>query len=147
MQRIYRHQSSIDHYHADAFAVRCFDDRFRACFFAFMTKQCPGMFDFESVAGGAKVFASPEQTTDRDFMLRELEKSVALHNTHRVMLFTHYDCGAYGGLARFQGDEQEQFTFHRQELRTAADVVHKQFPGVTVETYFIDTEGVVAVCT
>ena len=145
MDCIYRHQSPTKHYHADAFAVRCFDDRFRAVFFGFMGEQCPNAFDFESVAGGAKVLTSPEYESDREFILRELEKSITLHKTKRVMLFTHYDCGAYGGFARFEKNEEKQFAFHQEELRKGAGVVRARFPDLTVETYFIDMQGVVKV--
>ena len=145
MKYAYRHESPTEHYLADAFAVRCFDNRFRGCFFAFMTEQCPNAFDFESVAGGAKVLTSPEYESDREFMLRELEKSIVLHKTRRVMLFTHYDCGAYGGIARFNGNETKQFAFHQDELRVAKEVIRKKFPDLTVETYFIDVQGVVMV--
>lgn len=145
MEYVYRHQSLTKHYCTDAFAVRCFDDRFRDVFFAFMSEQCPNAFDFESVAGGAKALASPEQESDRDFMLRELEKSVALHKTRRVLLFTHYDCGAYGGLARFDGNEEKQFEFHQLELHKAKKEIRKRFPDVVIELYFIDVQGVVKI--
>ncbi len=145
MKYIYQHKSPLEHYKTDAFAVRCFDDRFRDAFFGFMDEQCPNAFDFESVAGGAKALASPEHETDREFMLRELEKSIKLHHTTRVMLFVHYDCGAYGGLARFDGDEQAQFAFLVAELHKAAGVITARFPDLTIELYSIDVDGIISV--
>lgn len=99
--------------------------------------------DPESVAGGAKILSSPEKIGDRNFILRELAKSIKLHRTKRVMLFTHHDCGAYGGVTRFGGDEEKEFAFHVDEHRKARAVIKKSFPKLRVETYFIDTEGVV----
>ncbi len=141
---IVSHKSDMAHYHAQAFIVRCFDDRFRPAFEKFLTAQKIKHADFESVAGGAKIFASPERKSDRDFMFRELEKSIKLHHTKRVMLFTHYDCGAYGGIARFGGSsEEKQSAFHIAENKRALEAVKMKFPGLRIETYFIDREGII----
>ncbi|MEK7541518.1 MAG: carbonic anhydrase, partial [Patescibacteria group bacterium] len=139
---IISHASPLGHYAAQAFVVRCFDERFRAACEKFLAREKIKKADVESVAGGAKIFSSPEKAGDRDFMLRELEKSIKLHHTKRVMLFTHYDCGAYGGIVRFDGDEEKQFSFHQTELRKAAAEVRQKFPDLAVETYFMDKEGI-----
>ncbi len=141
---IFLKSSSLDHYKA-VFAAHCFDDRFRPATEKFLASLGNPHYDIVSVAGGAKIFSSPEKESDRDFMLRELEKSIVLHHTSRVMLFTHYDCGAYGGLAHFAGDEEKQFAFHEDELRKAAAAVREKFSGLAIETYFIDKEGIVQV--
>lgn len=142
---VFQHPADFRHYTAQAFVLRCFDDRFYKTFKNFLRGRGFQHLDPASVAGGAKVLASPEQESDRDFILRELEKSIRLHHTSRVMLFTHYDCGAYGGIARFDGNEEKQFAFHQEELRKAATVIRGKFPGLTIETYFMDKGGVVEV--
>ncbi|MDP3794693.1 MAG: hypothetical protein Q8R13_02065 [bacterium] len=140
---IFSHETPLAHYTAQAFVLRCFDDRFFKTFKNFLKSEGLTQLDPESVAGGAKVIASPEKAEDRDFMLRELEKSIRLHHTARVMLFTHHDCGAYGGLARFGGDKEAEFAFHREEHRKAREIIAERFPEVTAETYFIDGQGVI----
>ena len=107
----------LHHYTAGAFIVRCFDDRFRPVFEKFLSLQKIKHADFTSVAGGAKALASPERKSDREFLLREIEKSIKLHRTRRVILFTHYDCGAYGGMARFSGDPEKQFALHKMSSK------------------------------
>lgn len=141
---VFRHPAPQHHYTADAFIVRCFDNRFWKTFKRFVQNLNLGNIDPASVAGGAKVLSSPEKRGDRDFMLRELEKSIKLHDTKKIMLFTHHDCGAYGGLAKFGGDEKKEFAFHLGEHCKARAVIKKYFPKLKVETYFIDTEGVIA---
>ena len=133
----------LRHYTAGAFIVRCFDDRFRPVFEKFIKTRGLKRADLESIAGGAKIFASPERKSDREFMIRELEKSIRLHHAKRVILFTHYDCGAYGGLARFSGDEEKQFAFHAAEHKKAKGTVKARFPNVKVEGYFMDRGGIV----
>ena len=99
--------------------------------------------DPESVAGGAKVFASPEQEGDRDFMLRELEKSIRLHHSKKVMLFTHHDCGAYGGIIVFDGNRDKELIFHQNEHAKARAAIAKRFPNIAMESYFLDAGGVI----
>ena len=140
-----RHKSDLTHYTAQAFIVRCFDDRFRPAFEKFLAAQKIKHADIESVAGGAKIFASPERKSDRDFMFRELEKSIRLHHTKRVMLFTHYDCGAYGGIRRFGGSAEKHMVFHRTEHKRALDAVKLKFPELKIDTYFIDRDGIIKV--
>lgn len=146
MERVYvfeKKSSLEDHYTAEVFAIRCFDDRFWKTFKHFMRSQGFAHIDAESCAGGAKVLASPEKEGDRDFMLRELEKSIRLHGTTKVWLFTHSDCGAYGGLSRFGGDEEKEFAFHLREHAKAKEEIRGRFPYLEVSTFFIDKEGVV----
>ena len=144
-KNLFSHKTNLGHYFADAFVVRCFDDRFRPAFEKFLTTKKVGHADFESVAGGAKVFSSPEKGGDRDFMLREIEKSIRLHHAKRIILFTHYDCGAYGGLARFAGDEKKQFAFHAAEHKKAKEAVRARFGKIKIEAYFMDRNGMIKI--
>lgn len=140
-KRVFDHPMAKSHYAADVFAVRCFDDRFWKTYKHFMRHLGFSDIDPESPAGGAKVFASPEFRTDREFMLRELRRSMRLHRTTYVKLFTHEDCGAYGGSSRFQSFEEE-FEFHVRELGKAYKVIRSRFPALQVKLYFIDRKGV-----
>lgn len=137
------HQSDLGHYTAEAFTLRCFDDRFWKIFKHFLKKTGIQRIDPESVAGGAKILASPEKESDRDFMLREIEKSAKLHGTTRILLFTHHDCGAYGGFNRFNNDPQAEFDFHAEEHKKARDTVQARFPQLAIESYFLDAEGII----
>lgn len=141
---VFSQQTPLDHYTADAFVVRCFDNRFWSVFHRFI-KFAMGFkhIDLESVAGGAKIFSSPEQEGDRDFMLRELEKSIKLHHIKKVILFTHHDCGAYGGFAKFENNRDKQYAFHREEHQKAAAALHEKFPDMLIESYFIADQGII----
>ena len=144
-QYIFSFHTTLDHYTAQAFVVRCFDDRFFRTFKNFLKKKGVQHIDPESVAGGPKILSSPEKEGDRDFMLRELEKSIRLHHTARVMLFTHHDCGAYGGFTKFENDREKELGFHRQEHEKAKEVICSQFPDIILESYFIDEDGIVQI--
>ncbi len=145
MEYIFKHTSDSGHYQADAFVVRCFDNRFWKTFKTFLKSQGITHIDPESPAGGAKILASPEKESDRDFMLRELEKSIRLHHAKKVMLFSHHDCGAYGGFARFEKNRQKELKFHREEHKKAREIICRRFPELWVESYFIDDRGVIRI--
>lgn len=140
---VFLHDVPLEHYHADAFVVRCFDNRFWKSFKKFIKELGLNNIDVESVAGGAKIFSSPEKEGDRDFMARELEKSIQLHKTPRVMLFTHHDCGAYGGFARFERYGGREFEFHVSEHTKAVEFIRSNFPDILIDTYFIDRKGII----
>ena len=140
---VFRHPSPTEHYLADAYTVRCVDNRFWKAKKRFIKYLGLKHIDPKSPAGGAKVFVSPQKKSDIDRMFRELEISIRLHHVKRVMLFNHHDCGAYGGFARFDNDPEKELKFHRSDLKKAAAVIKKRFPTLKIETYFIDGEGII----
>ena len=140
---VYEERSALDHYTADAFVVRCFDNRFWKVIKHFIKDRNMKHIDTESPAGGAKVFSSPEAAGDLDYMFRELDKSVKLHHTKTVMLFSHHDCGAYGGFLRFDNNSDKELDFHRFEHHRGAQSIRERFPNLKVETYFVDDEGII----
>ncbi|MGH7208462.1 MAG: SulP family inorganic anion transporter, partial [Nitrospiraceae bacterium] len=135
-------ESKSDGYEAQAFVLRCFDERFWQTTTQFLKFMGLFRFDPVTVAGGAKAFSSPEKEQDFDFMTRELEKSIRLHKTKRCLLFTHHDCGAYGGFDRFHRNAEEEFKFHQEEHRNIQKNILARFPDLRVETFFIDCTGV-----
>ncbi|KKW21272.1 MAG: hypothetical protein A2131_00595 [Candidatus Sungbacteria bacterium GWC2_49_10] len=140
---VFYHKTDLEHYTADAFTVRCVDDRFWKAFKYFLRAENITRIDPKSPAGGAKIFSSPEKEGDRDFMLREIDISIKLHGVKRAMLFTHHDCGAYGGFKHFGENPEEEYQFHVTEHHKAREVIRDRFPDLRVETYFIDEKGVI----
>lgn|GEM_PF-639383 len=142
---VFEENSSLEHYTADAYVVRCTDNRFWGVFRHFIKHLGFKDIDAASPPGGAKVFASPAKEEDREVALEKIKLLTPVHRIRRVVLFTHVDCAAYGGSLRFNNDENQEFEFHSSELRKAADVVRGRFPDLAVETYFIDQKGIVKV--
>ena len=63
----------------------------------------------------------------------------------RVLLFLHSDCGAYGGLAAFGCDAARELQAMRSELARAESFVRTNEPGLAVEGYFVNFEGIWAI--
>jgi hypothetical protein len=142
LKKIFHFDAPRERYICDAAIVWCFDNRFEIGFRKFLKKIGVVYWDAIKIAGGTKCLASPDQESDRDFVLNQIRISMRLHQTKRVILMLHSDCGAYGGLEAYGGNADAERAHHRQELRKAADVIAAAIPGLTVDGYFVDFEGV-----
>ena len=142
MRKVFHFDSSADPYVADAAVLCCFDHRISTAVRKFLKKQGVECADMITVAGGAKTLASPRNDFEQDFILEQVRMSVHLHQTKRVMVMTHSDCATYGGLDHFKGDRQAEAEHHRTELLRAGELLTSNFPGISVEPYFVKFDGI-----
>lgn len=142
MRKIFHFDSPPEPYVADAAVLCCFDHRINRAVRKFLKKQAIEQPDMIVVAGGAKTLASPRNDFERDFILEQVRMSIRLHQTKRVLVMSHSDCATYGGLAHFKGDRAAEATHHRGELLRAANLLTTNFPGISVEPYFVKFDGV-----
>ncbi len=142
MRKVFHFDSPADHYVADAAVLCCFDHRISTAVRKFLKKQGIEHADMIVVAGGAKTLASPRNDFERDFILEQVRTSISLHQAKRVMVMSHSDCGAYGGLDHFKGDSQAEAEHHRSELLRAGELLTSSFPGISVEPYFVKFDGI-----
>jgi hypothetical protein len=146
MRKVFHFDAPRDPYHCDAAVIWCFDNRFQVGFAKFLKRRGVLNTDPIKIAGGAKSLASPEHPYEREFVLEQVRKSMRLHGTTLVILMLHSDCGAYGGLVGgFGGDARAEAQHHAAELHRAAESLQQAIPGIDVQAYFIDFEGVWAV--
>jgi hypothetical protein len=143
MKKVFHFDAPREKYQCDAAIIWCFDNRFELGFRKFLKRVGVANSDPIKIAGGAKCLASPDLDSDREFVLGQIRTSMRLHGTRRVILMVHSDCGAYGGLAEgFGGDARAEADHHHAELRRAAENLRTAIPGVEVDAYFVDFEGV-----
>ncbi len=142
MRKIFHFDSPADPYIAEAAVLCCFDHRINRAVRKFLKKQGIENPDMIVVAGGAKTLASPRNDFEQDFILEQVRMSIRLHQAKRVLVMSHSDCATYGGLAHFKGDREAEAAHHRAELLRAAELVTTNFPGVSVEPYFVKFDGV-----
>ena len=146
MKKVFHFDAPREKYRCDAAVVWCFDNRFQVGFTKFLKRLGISTSDPIKIAGGAKCLASPEHQTDREFVLDQIRKSISLHGTRLVILMLHSDCGAYGGLAGgFGGNARLEAEHHEEELQRAAECLQQAIPGIDVQAYFVDFEGIWAV--
>jgi carbonic anhydrase len=142
MRKVFHFDSPAGPYVADAAVLCCFDHRISTAVRKFLKKQGVEHADMITVAGGAKTLASPRNDFEQDFILEQVRMSVHLHQTKRVLVMTHSDCGTYGGLEHFKGDRQAEAEHHRSELLRAGELLTAEFPGISVEPYFVKFDGI-----
>ncbi len=141
MNKIISFQSPVEHYTADGCIVWCFDDRFSDLLSAF-SKDFKN-FDLVKVAGGAKALASGA-SPECDLVLTQIRTSLRLHGTKRIVLMLHRDCGAYGGSKGFADSDAETENLVNQ-LVIAKQFVADEIPGVPIETYLAEFDGLYVV--
>lgn len=143
MKKVFHFDAPREKYHCDGAILWCFDNRFELGFRKFLKRIGVAYPDPIKLAGGAKVMASPDRESDREFVLDQIRKSIRLHGTRRVILMLHSDCGAYGGLAgAFRGDAKAEAAHHERELQLAAAYLRTAIPDIEVQGYFVDFEGI-----
>jgi len=145
VKKVFHFDSPTEKYRADACVVSCFDARFEVTTRKFLKKRGILTADPLKIAGGAKIFASPAEESARTFALGQVQTSMQLHGTNRVVLMVHSDCGAYGGLQSFGRDEQREAANHESELRTAGEFLKSSIASIEVECYYLKFDGVWAV--
>lgn len=143
MKKIIEFKSSRAEYVCDAAVLWCFDHRFELSVKEFLKKMGIANPDHIRLGGGPKNLGSSVAGNVRLFVLDQVQKSVALHNTKKVILIAHSDCGAYGGLQKkFGGNVNAEIAFHQRELAVAAEFIRKSIPSLEVQSYFVDFDGV-----
>ena len=75
-------------------------------------------------------------------MLEQIRKSIRLHGTRRVILMLHSDCGAYGGLEAVWRRPGRGTHSPSRGIETRAANLARAIPGIEIEGYFVDFEGV-----
>ena len=136
-------ESSPEHYKAEACVVWCYDARFSELYDAFLDKRgfSKSKVDLVKGAGGAQALAL-ENGADHDTFRSQIEKSIKLHHTEKVILMVHMDCGGYGGSKAFDNNREKEWDHHIAELEKAASFVYDEFPDVReIECYIADFNG------
>src|SRR3990167_6831918 len=102
---------------ADAIVITCIDFRFQQYIDDWLKQNFKKyMFDRVALAGGVFDFYS---------ILRQVEISQRLHQTKKVILVNHQDCGAYG--------KEGTFKRHRDDLTEAERKLEALYPDIDVE--------------
>jgi hypothetical protein len=67
----------------------------------------------------------------QNHLVADIELSIKLHETKRIVLFAHWDCGAYGGSKSFADQAAEEATY-QADLGTAGKFLQQQFPSMAI---------------
>ena len=89
-EKFIKFESSKEHYNAEALIFWCFDARFSGAYDAFIADRgfSENKIDLVKAAGGAQALAV-ESGSDHEMFRSQIEKSIKLHHTERVILMVH----------------------------------------------------------
>jgi carbonic anhydrase len=112
--------------------IRCIDFRLDSAISDFLhANSLDDDADILSVAGSIQTLASNEEP-GRRFMEEQVDVSKRMHGIRRVILINHTDCGAYGGRAAFESDEEETRR-HTADMSAVEIWLKETYPGLIVE--------------
>jgi carbonic anhydrase len=124
MKTKFRHQNV---HHCEAVVLTCIDFRFWRETLEFIENELGiKTFDFSSLPGAAK--AINESAGDNDIAVKCISVPCDLHSAKKIVIVNHEDCGAYGGSAKFNGDQEAEFEFHIKELKKAKEKISAKYP-------------------
>jgi hypothetical protein len=113
-------------HHCQAVVLACIDFRFWKETMNFI-EDFLGIesYDFPKLPGSAKAI---NESKDGDISMMCVGVPCDLHGVEKIVIVNHSDCGAYGGLKKFDGNQDEERIFHHQELRKAKGVISEKYP-------------------
>ena len=114
-----------------AIVISCIDYRFWPQAIPLL-KQKYGEFDLIQMAGSSKNLTLPSKKEYRITILENIKISIQLHNSQKIILTNHIDCGAYGGSKNFKS-QKEEIEFHKMELKRAEKIIQKEFPQLLIK--------------
>lgn len=132
MEKLFHFDSPVEVYRSDACVLTCFDARFELVVRKFLPRRGVVAYDQIKIPGAARALAAPASEGDRDFVLRMVATSIALHGSARMILTGHADCGAY------LGRPPEEVA---ADIERAAEVIGAAQPSLAIERYFFDFDG------
>lgn len=113
-----------DIHHCDAVVLTCIDFRFWRETVEFVEKELGiKVFDFPSLPGSVKAI-----NEGNSLAMQCVGVPVELHHAKKIVLVNHQDCGAYGGSAKFNGDDEAEQKFHEGELKKAKEKILEKYP-------------------
>jgi len=89
-----------------------------------------GDCDIVAVAGASKGIADGDEVGN--VLLKQIDSSVSLHKTQRVILLHHSDCGAYAKSYQFESAAEEKEK-QIEDMNKSVKIIKEKFPEVQIE--------------
>lgn len=131
---------------AKAIVIGCIDFRFRGAIDKFLqTQEFGDSYDLINIAGGSRDFISPVETADGQYVWKQLELSLKLHEPDMIVFIDHQDCGGYAQDGTIPGGLvlQEDMDKHKEFLQKLQIIVAGKYPGKILKAFHADLEGIV----
>lgn len=132
----------INNHIAEAVALFCIDFRFKDATLKFLSQELKlSRVDFIVLAGASKTIADPSDLAHKKTALDQLEISARLHHINKIILIDHIDCGAYGGLKKFNNNVNLEKEAHIKNLKKSKNLLAKKFKSIIIELYLANLKN------
>lgn len=126
---------------AQACALFCMDFRFKNETLNYLEEELNLKdLDIITAAGSSKNIANPKVLSDYQFITRQIEISIQLHEIDKIVLINHVNCGAYGSAEFFGGADKER-EVHVRDLKKSKKLIEKRFSNQEIILIYANLEG------
>ena len=125
---------------AKAVIITCMDFRFHRKIEKFLKEnEYIGKYDKITIAGGSRDFIKPIENSHGEYVWRQLELSIKLHNPDEIIFIDHQDCGGYAqdGLIKAGIPLAADKSGHTIFLKKLKQKLLKKFPGKILKFMYI----------
>ena len=131
--------SSADKSHkCEALVLMCIDFRFREQMQEKLQKKGLKNYDLLAYPGASLCLSSAANPAQKP-LLDAINISKNLHDTKKVVIVEHEDCGAYGGSSSFESLDDE-IAAHKEKLTLAVKAIEAEI-GLPCIGYFAKLDG------
>jgi carbonic anhydrase len=117
---------------AKALLLRCMDFRLEPAISEWLKAQgLVGKVDIVSIAGAAKNLVAAPTDVAQNFVLNHIRLGHELHHISEVILMSHTDCGAYGGVKSFASEREERGKLV-SDAKAARGLIRGRFPRLEI---------------
>lgn len=122
----------------EAAVITCIDFRFWQKLVNYLGDRGLKEYDLIGMAGGAKNLIDKDT---REIIFRQLDICTEKHCIDKVVLVSHFDCGAYGGSAAFENKDAEEKKL-TEDLNEAERLIREKYPKLDIEKLLMDFEEI-----
>lgn len=121
----------------DDLVITCIDHRFQRAI-GRLLKQDHGI-DIE--ASDRLAYPGASKAVADGTLISAIQTSYRLHDIKSIWLVDHTDCGGFGGLEAYGGDEHQETDAHLDSIARAQQAIHKVLPQLVVTGLVVTLEG------
>jgi hypothetical protein len=102
-----------------------------------------GSCDEVIVAGASRDIVKPIEPAHKDYLMRQIDLSVKLHNPDEIVIIDHQDCGGYAQDETIRSglETQEDRDSHCKYASEAKVILKEKYPKKEIKTFYAKLGG------
>ncbi len=122
----------------------CMDFRFQSGVQDWLKSQgYLGSCDEVIVAGASRDLVKPIEPGHKEYLIRQIDLSVKLHDPDEIVIIDHQDCGGYAQDETIKSglEDQEDRDAHKSYAAEAKAILQAKYPDKEIKTFYAKLEG------